>query len=211
MSRITGIFLSNPLDKIKNILCGSLINPATEPNFWGTAGNAGTSTYNAGELTLSSVATGSSEIVASHRQPIQTSQKYVCYTAKITKIVKGTGQYRYLILGFANNLNSSPAAERACFMFENDIWYCSYYDGSKPMLSLPYGKELQAGDVVNVVIDRTHETYNSDVILYYVNNELIYVNEKVPTVDVFARMSVHVSYGTSSCQIASDYISIERR
>ena len=130
-------------------------------------------------------------------------------SCKLTEASNGEGGVRNSAFGFASAFSAFPATERAIFTRESDNrTYICYRGGKVSIATLPLGRELTAGDILTVRLDRKEGSANIDIARFYVNGQKQYETENIPQANCYAGIGVYVDADCSTARSLSiDYFS----
>lgn len=196
-------------------LYGKYLDGADNPDVWFpiTGGN-GTIVYSSRYLTITGSTNGTNAanraVIDKTKFPI--SSNFIECTVKYEggSIGGGTGVW-YCAFGFGSAFSSMPSSERALFFIDRiGNSYVSYRGGSKGLKNLPIGRNLQAGDICTVRLDRQAGSSNIDIARFYVNGQKQFEVTRIPTVDVYAGIGVFTDSDTTVApSIVIDYFGVK--
>lgn len=193
-------------------LTGKYLDGTDNPDVWfPIAGGNGSVAYATRFLTV----TGATAAVAANRAVIDQVQfpiygNFEEVTCRIGTVVAGAGGVRNLAVGFQSAFSAFQAANRCTFYFDGTNWYVGYNGGQQAVASLPLGRNLQAGDIVTVRLDREEGWSNINIVRFYVNGQKQYETASIPTVNMYAGIGVFSDATvTTAMSIAIDYFGMK--
>jgi len=193
-------------------LTGKYLDGADNPDVWfPIAAGTGSVVYDSRYLTITSSTGG----VAANRAVIDQTKfpitgNFVEVTCKIGTVVDGTGGVRITDIGFASAFSAHQSKERALFTYFDGGWHLSHYTGTVALSTLPLGRNLQAGDIITVRLDREEGSANIDIVRFYVNGQKQYETTDIPTVDCYAGISVFNDADTTvPISFSTDYFGVK--
>lgn len=194
-------------------LVGKHLDGAENPDVWFAIPGAGGGTvvYSSRFLTLTS-GTGATSatrcVIDQTKFPI--TGNFIEVTCRIGTLEKGEGGYRDIALGFAPAFSSFPNTDRATFYAtRNGIWYLAYKGGQVALTDTSLGRNLVAGDICTVRLDRREGSPNIDIARFYVNGQKQYETTNIPTVDCYAGIGIFTDANvTTAMNISIDYFGV---
>jgi hypothetical protein len=182
-------------------LYGGFLDGTYNPDSWYPIDGNGSVSYSSRVLTLSTL-TG---VTAAARCVIDQTQfgiasNYLAVICRIDALATGAGGVRSTVIGFQSAFSGLQSAQRAIFYCDSSgNWYCAYNGGAVALTGLSVGRNLQAGDTVEVRLCRIEGSANIDKICFYVNNAKQYETTNIPTSNMYAGVG---TYGDSSVTTA---------
>ena len=194
-------------------LTGKHLDGGDNPDVWYSIAGAGGGTvvYSSRFLTLTS-GTGATSatrcVIDQAKFPI--TGNFIEVTCKIGAMVDGAGGARRCVIGFQSAFSSYMGTARATFFSYNGIWRIAPPAQEVLLTSLPLGRNLQAGDVVTVRLDRVEGTANINIVRFYVNGQKQYESLTIPAEDMYAGIGVFSDADTTTAaSIAIDYFGVK--
>jgi hypothetical protein len=194
-------------------LTGKYLDGADNPDVWfPIAAGTGSVVYATRYLTI----TSSTGDVSANRAVIDQTKfpitgNFEEVTCKIGTVVAGVGGVaRFIVIGFMSAFSAFQSTERAIFMCDSGgIWRVGLGGSTARVASLPLGRNLQAGDVVTVRLDRQEGSANIDIARFYVNGQKQYESLSIPTVDMYAGIGVYNDASvTTAMSFSTDYFGV---
>lgn len=172
-------------------LVGKYLDGAENPDVWFAIKGEGVDasvSYANRVLTLNS---GSGTISASRCVIDQTkfpiTGNFLEVTFEIDHISLGEGGGRAVAVGFQPAFSSFYGSNRAFVMVDsNGNWGFCGSAVYKPVTECPIGRNLQAGDIVTVRLDRQEGSQNIDILRFYINGQKQFETTSIPQEDVYA-------------------------
>lgn len=198
-------------------LTGKYLDGADNPDVWFPIKGGGVDasiSYANRVLTLNS---GSGTISASRCVIDQTkfpiTGNFLEVTFEFDHFSPGEGGDRRVAIGFQPVFSaySGSGSGRATVAFHNNNWF---FLGSstvvKNVTDCPIGRNLQAGDIVTVRLDRQEGSSNIDIVRFYVNGQKQLETTDIPTVDVYAGIGAFNSNALVDvgCEIGIKYFGV---
>jgi hypothetical protein len=189
-------------------LTGKYLDGTDNPDVWfPIAAGTGTVVYDTRYLTITSSTGGAAAnraVIDKTVFPITGNFEEV--TCKIGTVAAGEGGTRRIAIGFQSAFSGFQTVNRAAFYWENGNWYCGYNGGSQALAGLALGRELQAGDIITVRLDRVEGSSNIDIVRFYVNGQKQYETENIPVANCYAGIGVFNDASTTTAtSIGIDY------
>ena len=194
-------------------LTGKYLDGADNPDVWfPIAAGTGSIVYATRYLTI----TSSTGDVSANRAVIDQTKfpiagNFAEVTCKIGTVVAGANGTRNTSIGFQDAF-SSLAVNRAVFYYNGNThkWYIASLDPSVAVDTLPLGRDLQAGDIVTVRLDRVEGSTNIDIVRFYVNGQKQYESSSgLPLVDMYAGIGVYNDASvTTAISFSTDYFGV---
>ena len=163
----------------------------------------GTIGYSTRYLTLSSIG-GNTSFVNAHFNGVTiplSSKLYQC-TCVLGDTEAGTnssGSVR--AFGFSPDLTTWQGANRLFFYFVSDTSYIGIYNSYITMDSCPLGRDITEGDALTIRV-------KDDIAKFYVNGELQYTTDKLPSSDLECGIGVYAN-STTPTYISTNYMSLQ--
>ena len=194
-------------------LTGKYLDGADNPDVWFpiTAGT-GSMVYNARYLTITSSTGGTAaNRVVIDQTTFPIAGNFAEVTCKIGTVVNGVDGSRSIAIGFAASFSSLHQLERAIFVCGGDGGWGVAFRGDSVLLStLPIGRNLVAGDIVTVRLDRQEGSTNIDIARFYVNGQKQYETTNIPAVDCYAGIGVFNDASvTVARSFSTDYFGVK--
>jgi hypothetical protein len=193
-------------------LTGKYLDGADNPDVWfPIAAGTGSVVYATRYLTITSstgAAAGNRAVIDQTKFPI--AGNFAEVTCKIGTVVVGANGWRGIAIGFMAAFSAFDA-DRVVFYCDNGgNWRVGSVGGTTiTMGSLPLGRNLQAGDIVTVRLDRQEGSANIDIARFYVNGQKQYETTTIPTVDCYAGIGVYNdANATTAMSFSTDYFSV---
>lgn len=189
-------------------LTGKYLDGTDNPDVWfPISAGTGSVVYASRFLTLTSSSADTSAnraVIDQTKFPI--AGKFIEVTARLGAMVDGAGGARRCVVGFQSGFNEYKGTARATFYSYNGIWRVGYPAQEVLLTALPLGRNLQAGDIITVRLDRQEGSSVIDIARYYVNGEKQYETTTIPTEDVYAGIGVFNTVETTTAfSVAIDY------
>ncbi len=192
-------------------LYGKYLDITDNPDVWYPLADNGTIAYSTRVLTLSSVAgTATSTRAVINTTAYAITSNFIEASAKfVTGAVGAGGTYRKRAFGLASAFSAFPSTERAIFYSdEAGNSYIGYRGGQVALSSLPLGRNLAAGDIATVRLDRVEGQANINIARFYVNGQKQYETTAIPQANCYAGIGVYTSAGTTAATtLKIDYFS----
>ncbi len=205
-------------------LVGKYLDGANNPDVWFPIKGAGTGAfveYLDRELKLNSgsgmesasrcvIISASRCVIDQAKFPI--TGGFLEVTCEIASLNNGEGGSRYFIIGFKSAFSDSAGFERACFLFNGsqNKWSFAFNGGTSNLVNAPLGRELQAGDIVTVRLDRIEGSPNINIARFYVNGQKQYETVNIPIEGVYAGIGAFASSLTDvGCEIGISYFGVK--
>lgn len=190
-----------PVCSYEASLYGKYLDVTNNPDVWFPLAGAGTITYSAKNLTLASrvgAATATRAVINTYAYPI--AGNFIECTCKfVTGAVGSGGTLRKRAFGFASAFSAFPATERAIFYSdEAGNTYIGYRGGQVALSTLPLGRNLQAGDIATVRLDREEGDSNISISRFYVNGQKQYETANIPQANIYSGIGVYSSADTTT-------------
>lgn len=180
---------------------GKYLDVTDNPDVWYPLADAGTIGYASKVLTMTTAtgaATETRAVINTYAYPI--TGNLIEMTYKLVSSTTGAGGVRNTFFGAASALSAFPATERAGFQIDSSgNSYIVYRGGSVALSSLPIGRNLAAGDIFTVRLDRVEGQSNINIARFYVNGAKQYETLAIPQANVYAGLGV---YCDASCSTA---------
>jgi hypothetical protein len=192
-------------------LTGKYLDGTDNPDVWlpltTGGGNIG---YAAKLLTL----TGAVGAISATRCVIDGSKfpitsNFIEFTIKIGNVIHGVGTVRTNAFGFMPAFTALDSGNRAMFYTSGGLWYIGFTGTSAfvSIATLPIGRQLVAGDICTVRLDRQDGSANIDIARFYVNGQLQYETTAIPTVDCYAGIGVFTDASvTTAPALSVEYV-----
>lgn len=197
-------------------LTGKYLDGADNPDVWFPIPGAGGGTvvYSSRFLTITS---GTGAVSASRCVIDQTKFKingnFAEVTCKIGTLALGVGGSRQISIGFQPVFSTFAGTSTDRAIFYRDAsggWWIGFKGVVVLLTSCPLGRDLVAGDVITVRLDRREGSANIDIARFYVNGQKQYESLNVPTVDCYAGIGVFSDADTTTAaSIAIDYFGVK--
>ena len=196
-------------------LVGKYLDGADNPDVWFPIKGAGADasiSYADRVLTLNS---GHGSISASRCVIDQTkfpiTGNFLEVTFELNHSTIGEGGDRRIAVGFQPAFSAYESTDRATAVFDVGYWYfCGASAVYKKALECPIGRDLQAGDIVTIRLDRQEGSANIDIVRFYVNGQKQHETRNIPTVDVYAGIGAfnNNSLVDVGCEIGIKYFGV---
>ena len=198
-------------------LFGELLDGTWDSSVWYHIEDSGSITYDNRELTFTApalTATNSRAVLNQTRFPIDGN--FLELTCRVCNIGKGSlSSLKHLYIGFCPSFATAPASSvsggRAVFILYGDVSsLIGYTGGAVSLEDLPLGRKLESGDLVTVRLDRKDNSSNINVVRFYVNGQLQYETENIPTGDVYAAIAFYTNTQlTTPQEYCVDYLNVK--
>jgi len=198
-------------------LTGKYLDGADNPDVWypipGASG--GTVVYANRFLTLTSGTGGTSVtrcVIDQTKFPI--SGNFAEVTVRIGATVVGAGGGgRKITFGFQPAFSSyyGNGTDRAVFIRnENGVWFVGAREAMIQISTLPIGRNLTAGDICTVRLDRREGSPNIDIVRFYVNGQKQYETLNIPQQDCYVGIGAFADASTTTAtSISIDYFGVK--
>jgi len=189
-------------------LYGKALFDTQNTDIWYPIAGGGSITYATRNLTIqSTVNTECATRCIVNQTAYKMTSNFLEATTKIANPSNGTGGIRNTVFGFASAFSSIPIVERAIFYKGSDnLSYIGYRGGDVRLSTLPIGRELQAGDVLTVRLDRVEGEANINIARFYINGQKQYETLNVPQADCYCGIGVFTdSAHTTVRSVVIDY------
>jgi hypothetical protein len=133
-------------------------------------------------------------------------------TCRIGTIVNGEGGIRSIAIGFQSAFSAFQHDERCTFYMRStdNKWKVAFRGGVAALSNLPLGRELEAGDIVTIRLDRQEGSPNIDIVRFYVNGQKQYESLSIPSLDMYAGIGIFSDADTTTAaSIAIDYFGVK--
>jgi len=187
---------------------GKYLDGADNPDVWYHLADVGTIAYASRNLTMTTATAEATETRAViNTTAYNIAANFLEATFKLVSSTTGAGGTRNTFFGFASALSAYPATERAGFQIDSSgDTYLVYRGGSVALSSLSLGRNLAAGDVFTVRLDRQNGSANIDIIEWYVNGQRQYTSLDIPQANCYAGLGVYCDASCSTARAVSiDY------
>ncbi len=182
---------------------GSVLDGTYNPDSWYPINGNGSVSYSTRVLTYSTLtAVSAAARTVIDQETYSMGRNYLSFVVRLSSMATGAGGTRNTAIGFQPAFSSFYSTNRATFFQDSDgDWYCGYNGGSTLVSSLTIGRNLQAGDVIEVRLCRVEGSSNIDKVCFYVNNakQLEMGSAYIPTSACYAGIGV---YGDTSVTTA---------
>ncbi len=196
-------------------LVGKYLDGADNPDVWlpikGVGVDASVSYANR-VLTLNSgsgTTSASRCVIDQTKFPI--AGNFLEVTFELDHSTIGEGGHRTIAVGFQPAFSAYASTNRATVVCENGSWYfCGSGTDFKKVVACPIGRNLQAGDIVTIRLDRQEGSTNIDILRFYVNGQKQFETTTIPTVNVYAGIGVfnNNSLVDVGCEIGIKYFGV---
>ena len=181
-------------------LYGKYLDGTDNPDVWFPLADAGTITYLNRNLTMetsAAAATKTRVVVNTTAYPI-TANLLEC-TCKFVSRAIGSGGVRTSAFGFSSSFLAFPSTERAIFYADSSgTSYIGFRGGSVALSACPIGRNIQAGDIITVRLDRVEGSANIDIARFYVNGQKQYETTNIPLFNCFVGLGVYCDASVST-------------
>jgi len=189
-------------------LYGKYLDVTDNPDVWFPLPDTGAIAYATKNLTLTTAVGAVSAVRAvinTNSYPI-TANMLEC-TFKLSGSVVGIGGIRYTAIGFGSAFSTFPSVERAAFYIPyNGASYVGYRSSGVALTACPLGRNLQAGDICTVRLDRQKGSANIDIVRFYVNGTLQYETTAIPQTNCYCGIGVYGDADvTTARSVSIDY------
>jgi len=191
-------------------LYGKYLDVTDNPDVWYPLADTGTITYANRKLTLATTASTAGAVRAViNTTAYAITSNFLEASCKLAGASNGTGGVRNSAFGFGSAFSAYPATERAIFARESDNkTYICYRGGKVSIATLPLGRELTAGDILTVRLDRKEGSANIDIARFYVNGQKQYETENIPQANCYAGIGVYADADATTVRsVQIDYFS----
>jgi len=201
-----------PVCTYKAELYGKYLDVTDNPDVWFPLADAGTIAYASKNLTLTTALNAATEtraVINTYAYPI--TANFIEATCKFVSRVNGAGGVRYSVFGLASAFSAFPATERAIFYADSDgVSFIGYRGGSVALTTLPLGRNIQAGDICTVRLDRVEGSANIDIARFYVNGKKQYETAAIPQANCYAGIGVYCDASVTAARaLTVDYFGFE--
>jgi hypothetical protein len=176
-------------------LTGKYLDGNDNPDVWFPIKGAGTGAsveYLDRELKLncgSGMVSASRCVIDQTKFPI--TSNFLEVTAEIGSFTLGEGGQRRVAIGFQSAFSEyfDANSDRATIV-RDDTWnFCGRTEFMRS-IDCPIARDLQAGDIVTIRLDRQEGSSNIDIARFYVNGQKQWETLGVPTANVYAGIGV---------------------
>ena len=180
---------------------GKYLDVTDNPDVWFPLADVGSIAYSSKVLTMTTATAAATEtraVINTYAYPI--TGNLIEATFKLVSSTTGVGGTRNTFFGAASALSAFPATERAGFQIDSSgNSYIVYRGGSIALTACPLGRNLAAGDVFTVRLDRIEGDANISIARFYVNGAKQYESEAIPQANCYVGLGV---YCDASCSTA---------
>lgn len=195
-------------------LIGNQLDGQSNPDVWFHIPGAGDGSivYSNRFLTLTS-GTGATSatrcVIDQTKFPI--NGNFLEVTCRLGPEVLGQGGERRTVFGFAPAFSSFQIDTIGFVRPGTAVWHVmSTLDNWEPITGLPLGRNLTAGDIITVRLDRQEGSPNIDIARFYVNGQKQYETTHIPTQNCYAGIGVFTDASTTSARAVSiDYFGVK--
>jgi len=194
-------------------LTGKYLGGTDNPDVWYPIAGAGSGTivYANRFLTLTSgtaAASASRCVIDTEKFPIAGNfEEVVCRIGASVNGAGGSG--RFCSIGFQATFSQyyNTNSDRATFTRDSTgVWRVSTKAADTALSTLPIGRNLQAGDVLTVRLDRVEGAANINIVRFYVNGQKQLESSSIPAADCYAGIGVFANADTTTASsLAIDY------
>jgi len=192
---------------------GKYLDVTDNPDVWFPLPDNGTITYSAKNLTMATagltLASATRAVINTYAYPI--AGNFISASFKLVNFATGAGGVRNTALGFGSAFSAFPSTERAIFYIDSaGNSYIGYRGGSIALSACPIARNLLAGDIITVRLDRVEGSANIDIARFYVNGAKQYETAAIPQANCYCGLGVYCDASvTTARQIVIDYFGFE--
>lgn len=174
-------------------LVGKYLDGAENPDVWFAIKGGGADASISYANRVLSLNSGNGAISASRCVIDQTkfpiTANFLEVTCELDHYVRGAGGAYRAAIGFMPAFSEFNDSNRAVFFASGPDWYIGFAGSGLSYVALstlPLGRNLQAGDVATIRLDREEGSSNIDMLRFYVNGQKQYETTSIPTENVYA-------------------------
>ena len=191
---------------------GKYLDVTDNPDVWHPLADVGSISYASRNLTIATTTGAATEArVVINTTAYSYQANFLEATFKIVGGATGAGGVRNTFFGFASALSAFPEVERAGFQIDSSgNTYLVYRGGSVALSGLSLGRNLAAGDIITVRLDRQDGSANIDIIEWYVNGQRQYTSLSIPQANCYCGLGVYCDADCSTARtVIIDYFGFE--
>jgi len=193
---------------------GKALNPSNDADIWSSVLGNGTASYSTRVLTLTAVAGSAITCRCVIPTTYPYNSNYLEFDCRFQGWTVGAGATEGLtaFLGFANSFAGDYTVNKAGFRLKADghtyLYTANASPGTEVLLSNQgLGRDLQAGDICSVRLDRVEGNSNINVTRWYVNGQKQYESLTYPVANMYAGIGIYeAAEATDNSTLRVSYI-----